>query len=451
MTTAISKIIDAFGGVRPFARAIGKSPSTVQYWIERGGIPASARDTVVQASEDLGVGLTRQTIMNVVLTRTPEEEGRESMNEDWSNAISPIEEIIEEARNGHMYILVDAEDRENEGDLIIPAQFATPDAVNFMATHGRGLICLAMTGERAGVLNLEPMTRNNRESMSTAFTVSIEAKEGVTTGISAADRARTVAVAIDPTKNHEDVVSPGHVFPLIARDGGVLVRAGHTEAAVDISRMAGLYPAGVICEIMKEDGTMARLPDLVSFAQLHNLKIGTIADLIAYRRRNDRFLERRIEVPFDSEFGEGFRSIVFKNTIDGSEHIALVHGKINNDEPVLVRVHRVDFMNDVLGEKGGRSDLVKQAMKTIAEADEAGVLIMVNTMRADLLAERLGAVRQIPYDPTSPLREYGHGAQILKDLGVRKMIVLSPQKPTKAPGIEGYGLSLEGWRQLKQG
>lgn len=447
----VNKIIDAFGGVRPFARAIGKSPSTVQYWIERGGLPGNVRDAVLTAADELGVGLTRDAITSCVLSQTPETESKTAMSEDWSNAISSIEEIIEDARNGRMYILVDAEDRENEGDLIIPAQFATPDAVNFMATHGRGLICLAMTGERAGILELEPMTRNNRESMSTAFTVSIEAREGVTTGISAADRARTIAVAIDPTKHHEDIVSPGHVFPLVARDGGVLVRAGHTEAAVDISRMAGLYPAGVICEIMKEDGTMARLPDLVAFAQLHNLKIGTIADLIAYRRRNDRFLERRIDVPFQSEFGDGFRSIVFKNTIDGSEHMALVHGKIHADEPVLVRVHRVDFMNDVLGEKGGRADLVQSAMKMISESEEAGVLILVNTMRPDVLAERLGAVRQAPYDPTSPLREYGHGAQILKDLGVRKMIVLSPHKPTRAPGIEGYGLSLEGWRQLKQG
>lgn len=446
---SIDRIVDAFGGVRPFARAIGKSPSTVQYWIERGGLPGSVCKQVLQAADDQGVGLTRAIILEAVSKGSPEQEITD-MSEDWGNAISSIEEIIEDARNGRMYILVDAEDRENEGDLIIPAQFATPNAVNFMATFGRGLICLAMTRERSRVLDLEPMTRNNRESMSTAFTVSIEAKEGVTTGISAADRARTVAVAIDPTKNDADIVSPGHVFPLVARDGGVLVRAGHTEAAVDISRMAGLYPAGVICEIMKDDGTMARLPDLVAFAQLHNLKIGTIADLIAYRRRNDRFLERRIEVPFASEYGEGFRSIVFKNTLDGSEHIALVHGKIQAEEPVLVRVHRIDFMNDVLAEKGDRSSLIHDAMKTIADADESGVLILVNTMRSDSLAERLGAASSEPYDPTAPLREYGHGAQILKDLGVRKMIVLGPHKPTKAPGIEGYGLSIEGWRQLKR-
>lgn len=446
---SIDRIIDAFGGVRPFARAIGKSPSTVQYWIERGGLPGNVCEAVLSAADDQGVGLTRGIILDAVSKGAPEKDSG-TMSEDWGNAISSIEEIIEDARNGRMYILVDAEDRENEGDLVIPAQFATPDAVNFMATYGRGLICLSMTSERAKILSLEPMTRTNRESMGTAFTVSIEAREGVTTGISAADRARTVSVAIDPTKNHNDIVSPGHVFPLVARDGGVLVRAGHTEAAVDISRMAGLYPAGVICEIMKDDGTMARLPDLVAFAQLHNLKIGTIADLIAYRRRNDRFLERRIEVPFKSEYGDGFRSIVFKNTIDGSEHMALVHGKISSEEPVLVRVHRLDFMNDVLAETGGRANLISAAMKTISEAKEPGVLILVNTMRSDLLAERLGAARAEPYDPTLPLREYGHGAQILKDLGVRKMIVLGPHKPSKAPGIEGYGLSIEGWRQLKK-
>ncbi|MEL7482114.1 MAG: 3,4-dihydroxy-2-butanone-4-phosphate synthase, partial [Pseudomonadota bacterium] len=241
------------------------------------------------------------------------------MAEDFSEAISTIDEIIEDARNGRMYILVDAEDRENEGDLIIPASFATPEAVNFMARFGRGLICLAMTAERSSTLKLDMMARENRESMGTAFTVSIEAKEGVTTGISAHDRARTIGVAIDPTCDEADIVSPGHVFPLVARDGGTLVRAGHTEAAVDISRMAGLYPAGVICEIMNDDGTMARLPELVSFAQLHGLKIGTIADLIEWRRKHDRYLERRVEAPLKSEFGDGFKTVVFRNSLDQSE------------------------------------------------------------------------------------------------------------------------------------
>ena len=370
------------------------------------------------------------------------------MAEDFSAAISSIDEIIEDARNGRMYILIDAEDRENEGDLIIPASFATPEAVNFMARFGRGLICLAMTRERAHVLHLDMMARDNRESMGTAFTVSIEAAEGVTTGISAADRARTIAVAIDPTLDHHDIVSPGHVFPLVARDGGTLVRAGHTEAAVDISRAAGLYPAGVICEIMNDDGTMARLPDLVAFAQLHNLKIGTIADLIAWRRRNDRYLERRVEAPLESKYGSGFKTVVFRNDLDGTEHIAIVHGKIEADAPVLVRVHRADVLADILGERGPRQGLVEKAMQAIAEAEEAGVLVFVNSMRPNAIAERLGAKDAAAGDPHAPLREYGVGAQILRELGVRRMIFLSNTQPTRVAGLDGYGLTIEGWRPL---
>lgn len=372
------------------------------------------------------------------------------MAEDFSAAISSIDEIIDEARNGRMYILVDAEDRENEGDLIIPANYATPEAVNFMARFGRGLICLAMTGERAATLNLDMMARDNRESMGTAFTVSIEAKEGVTTGISAADRAHTVAVAIDPTKDHHDIVSPGHVFPLIARDGGTLVRAGHTEAAVDISRMAGLYPAGVICEIMNDDGTMARLPELVSFAQLHNLKIGTIADLIEWRRKHDRYLERRVETPLKSAFGDGFKTVVYRNALDNSEHIAIVHGEISADSTTIVRVHRTDILADILGESGPRQGLVERAMKIIADAEEPGVVVFVNTMRPNALAERLGLKTAAAKDTHAPLREYGVGAQILRELGVRKMIYLSDAEPTRLPGIDGYGLSIEGWRALSE-
>ncbi|ACT59068.1 3,4-dihydroxy-2-butanone-4-phosphate synthase [Hirschia baltica] len=370
------------------------------------------------------------------------------MSEDFSTAISPIEEIIEDARNGKMYVLVDAEDRENEGDLIIPAQFATPDQVNFMAKFGRGLICLSMNRERARGLDLDMMARENRESMQTAFTVSIEAKEGVTTGISAHDRSHTIAVAIDPTKGPADIVSPGHVFPLVARDGGVLVRAGHTEAAVDISRLAGLYPAGVICEIMNDDGSMARLPELVSFAQLHGLKVGTIADLIAYRRREDRFLERKIETDFQSAYGGEFKLIVFKNTIDDTEHVALVKGRISGDEPTLVRVHRVDFLTDVLGQAGGREDMVKKAIKTLGDSDESGVAVFVRMgTKADLVT-RLGGVDDGKPDPSAPLREYGIGAQILKDLGVRKMILISNHGPSSLPGLDGYGLSVEGWRKF---
>jgi 3,4-dihydroxy 2-butanone 4-phosphate synthase/GTP cyclohydrolase II len=372
------------------------------------------------------------------------------MDSEFHSAISSIEEIIEDARNGRMFILIDAEDRENEGDLIIPATFATPEAVNFMARFGRGLICLAMTQERAHTLRLDMMTRNNRESMGTAFTVSIEAKEGVTTGISAHDRARTIAVAIDPTLDHDDIVTPGHVFPLIAKEGGTLVRAGHTEAAVDISRMAGLFPAGVICEIMNDDGTMARLPELVAFAQLHNLKIGTIADLIAWRRQNDRFLERRVEAPLNSSYGDGFRTVCFRNTLDNSEHIAIVHGDIRPNSTTLVRVHRTDVLADVLGEKGPREGLVGKAMRIIASSPEPGVVVFVNAMQPGSIAERLGLKSAAPRDPSAPLREYGIGAQILRELGVRRMIYLSDTQPTRLAGLDGYGLTIEGWRRLNE-
>ena len=370
------------------------------------------------------------------------------MAENFSGAISSIDEIIEDARNGRMFILIDAEDRENEGDLIIPASFATPEAVNFMARFGRGLICLAMTSERARTLNLDMMARENRESMGTAFTVSIEAKDGVTTGISAHDRAHTINVAIDPTLDADDIVSPGHVFPLVARDGGTLVRAGHTEAAVDISRMAGLNPAGVICEIMNDDGSMARLPELVAFAQLHNLKIGTIADLIEWRRHHDRYLERRVEAPLDSAYGSGFKTVVFRNSIDGAEHLAIVHGNIEPNQTTLVRVHRADILADILGEKGPREGLVARAMAVLAGAEEPGVMVFVNTMRPDAMSQRLGLKTGEAPDQHAPLRDYGVGAQILRELGVRNMIYLSDSEPARVAGLDGYGLSIEGWRPL---
>jgi 3,4-dihydroxy 2-butanone 4-phosphate synthase / GTP cyclohydrolase II len=377
-----------------------------------------------------------------------------SGKDDFSAAISPIEEIVEEARNGRMFILVDAEDRENEGDLIIPAQFATPAQVNFMAKHGRGLICLSLTRERAGSLELDMMARENRESMKTAFTVSIEAREGVTTGISAHDRAHTIAVAIDPTKGATDIVSPGHVFPLVAREGGVLVRAGHTEASVDISRLAGLYPAAVICEIMNDDGSMARLPELVSFAQLHGMKIGTIADLISWRRRHDRFLERRMESDIETSQGP-FRIVVFRNTLDNVEHVAVVRGRIQAESPTLVRVHRVDFLADVLGESGRRSGLVGQALQRLAEAEEPGVAVLVRMGLGEDIARTLGALEGAPRPgettATMPLREYGVGAQILKDLGVRRMILLSNTRPGPLPGLDGHGLAVEGWRRIDTG
>ncbi len=359
----------------------------------------------------------------------------------FTSAISSIEDIIEDARNGRPYILVDAEDRENEGDIIIPAQFATPEQINFMAKHARGLICLSITAERARTLRLPPMASDNQSGHGTAFTVSIEAREGVTTGISAHDRAHTVAVAIDPTKGTDDIVSPGHVFPLVAKDGGVLVRAGHTEAAVDISRMAGLNPAGVICEIMKDDGSMARLPDLVAFAQLHGLKIGAIADLIAYRRRTERQVERVLETPFDSAYGGRFRMVIYRNILDGTEHVVLTKGKIDPDKPTLVRMHRVDMAADMLGHKEERADYVPRALRAISEYDGAGAAVFIRDSNPAWLSERYG---QPDVSQTeNVLRDYGVGAQILIDLGVRDMRLLSSSK-TILPGSGGYGLRILG-------
>jgi 3,4-dihydroxy 2-butanone 4-phosphate synthase / GTP cyclohydrolase II len=368
---------------------------------------------------------------------------------DDSPALVPIEEIIEEARNGRMYILVDDEDRENEGDLIIPAQMATPDAINFMATHGRGLICLSMTRERCDQLGLAPMARENRESMQTAFTVSIEAREGVTTGISAADRARTISVAVDASKGPGDIVSPGHVFPLTARDGGVLVRAGHTEAAVDISRLAGLNPSGVICEIMKDDGTMARMDDLVSFARLHNLKMGTIRDLIAYRRKHDHLVEKRAEMQFTSRWGGDWNAMTFFNKATGEETIALVKGRIDPDKPTLVRMHTMSMFVDVFGEDNERSGLLSRSMELIAE-EGSGVLVLINRRMRDSTSRFMhlrGLGKAAGAPEIEELRDYGGGAQILTELGVHDMILLTNTHHTLV-GLDGYGLSIVGERPI---
>lgn len=349
---------------------------------------------------------------------------------DETPVLVGIEEIIDEARNGRMYILVDDEDRENEGDLIIPAQMATPSAVNFMATHGRGLICLALDKRRVDELGLEPMSRNNKESMQTAFTISIEAKEGVTTGISAADRARTVSVAIDATKGPDDIVTPGHVFPLMARDGGTLVRAGHTEAAVDISRLAGLNPSGVICEIMNEDGTMARLDDLVAFARKHDLKIGTIRDLIAYRMRNDHLVERIGERSFESEFGGQWRLITYRNTVSDTEAYVLQKGHVVPGEPTLARVHPISIFDDVLGAPGPRKGTLQRAMSAIGEHG-SGVIV--------ILTQRLGSSGDWARDEKD--RNVGIGSQILADLGVHEMVLLTNSNPDYV-ALEGYGLTI---------
>jgi 3,4-dihydroxy 2-butanone 4-phosphate synthase / GTP cyclohydrolase II len=361
---------------------------------------------------------------------------------DDSPALVPIEEIIEEARNGRMYILVDDEDRENEGDLIIPAQMATPDAINFMATHGRGLICLAMTKARCDQLGLAPMTRDNRESMETAFTVSIEAKEGVTTGISAADRARTVSVAVDASKGPQDIVSPGHVFPLTARDGGTLVRAGHTEAAVDISRLAGLNPSGVICEIMKDDGTMARMDDLVSFARMHNLKMGTIRDLIEYRRKHDHLVECVSEAPFTSDYGGEWIAKTYRNKIDGSSHIAMQKGRIVEGAPTLVRMHGISIFSDILGQPGPRKRILQRAMTEIGSAG-AGVIVL-------LMPSTEARLQMLTGQPNAmDLRTYGIGAQILADLGIHDMTLLT-NAHRNVVGLDGYGINIVGERAIPE-
>ena len=360
--------------------------------------------------------------------------------------LSTPEEIIDEARNGRMFILVDDEDRENEGDLVVPAQMATPDAINFMARHGRGLICLAMARARVEQLGLDLMTRTNGTRHETAFTISIEARDGVTTGISAADRARTIAVAIDAAQGAEAIVSPGHVFPLVARDGGVLVRAGHTEAAVDVARLAGLNPSGVICEIMDEDGTMARLDRLVTFAQFHGLKIGTIRDLIAYRRRHDHLVEKRAETVFDSEWGGQWRAMTFWNRATGSEQVALVKGKVDPTRPTLVRMHALSPFADLFGEAGARSGLLRRSMKAIGR-EGSGIVVVINRPRPDGLTLAIHARAGAAVPDMEELRDYGVGAMILNELGVEEMILLTNSRHTLV-GLEGYGLRVAGERAI---
>jgi 3,4-dihydroxy 2-butanone 4-phosphate synthase/GTP cyclohydrolase II len=356
---------------------------------------------------------------------------------ELSKYLSSAEELIEEARNGRMFILLDDDDRENEGDLVIPAQFATPDAINFMARHARGLICLALTQARVEKLGLSLMSRQNGTRHQTAFTVSIEAREGVTTGISAADRAKTIAVAIHPDSTRDNITTPGHVFPLVAREGGTLVRAGHTEASVDIARKAGLHPSAVICEIMNDDGTMARLPDLVTFAQKHNLKLGTIADLIAYRRLTERLVRKVEEGEFKHAAGGDWRAIVYANTVEYQEHLALVKGDVSDGSPVMVRMHAVDLLDDMTGQPHWIA--VHNAMHMIGKAGR-GVVVMIREHRKTALAERVRLLSAQPR-PARELRDYGIGAQILLDLGVKNMILLTNRRRTVI-GLDGYGLNI---------
>ena len=368
--------------------------------------------------------------------------------------LSPIDEILEDLRNGRMIILVDAEDRENEGDLVVAAQMATPETINFMAKHGRGLVCLSLTKQRADQLRLEYMSRQNEARKRTAFTVSIEAREGVATGISAHDRARTIATAIDPTKDHNDIVSPGHVFPLIAREGGVLVRAGHTEASVDLCRLAGLYPAGVICEIMNDDGTMARMPDLVAFAQRHGLKIGTIEDLIGYRLKHDRIVRRVAKSTLESAYGGPFDLHVYETTVEPVEHLALVKGDLNAPGPVLVRVHAVDPLVDLLGmgEEGAKGSLIERSMRTIAQ-EGRGVVVLIRNLRpksvSDWLAQNAAPKRSSKADDERRQVEIGIGSQILRELGVSDMVLLSNAPPSRYVGLEAFGLRIVGHRKVE--
>ena len=359
--------------------------------------------------------------------------------------ISSAAEIIEEARAGRIFILVDDEDRENEGDLVIPAQFATPDAINFMVKHARGLVCLAMTKNRCEALGLPLMSQANGSRHETAFTVSIEAREGVTTGISAGDRARTVAVAINPEMGRDDIVTPGHIFPLKARDGGTLVRAGHTEAAVDISRLAGLIPAGVICEIMNDDGSMARLPDLVAFAQRHNIKLGTIADLIAYRRTTERLVKRVEQGMVPGPNGETWRMVAYESQVDHVEHLALIKGDLNGAEPVLVRMHAVDTIGDLLG--GKHLESLHGAIAQISAA-KRGVAVLIRESRPTAVSEHIRELAEGTRKERA-LRDYGIGAQILIDLGVKDMILLSNHKRTIV-GLEGYGLNVVEQRDIEE-
>lgn len=369
------------------------------------------------------------------------------------NELSKIEEVIADAKAGKLFILVDDEARENEGDLCVVAECATADAINFMAKYGRGLICLALTRQRTETLGLTMMDRRNESRHETAFTVSIEAREGVTTGISAHDRAHTIKTAIDPTCNERDITTPGHIFPLVARDGGTLVRAGHTEAVIDIARAAGYdNPAGVICEIMNDDGRMARLPDLVTFAREHDLKIASIADLIAWRRRNESLVQRMVETTVTTRIGGDWRMMIYTNTISNIEHIALVKGDISGDTPVLVRMHALDLMADLIGEVSEKrtGNELASAMKMIGNAGQ-GVVVVLREASASSLTAMVSQklVAQIDGGSNRELRDYGVGAQILTDLGISQMILLSNTRPNVV-SLEGYDLEIIDWQPLQQ-
>ncbi|MFK7943807.1 MAG: 3,4-dihydroxy-2-butanone-4-phosphate synthase [Paracoccaceae bacterium] len=364
---------------------------------------------------------------------------------EYADAISSVADIIDEARNGRMFILVDHEDRENEGDLVIPAQMATPETVNFMAMHGRGLICLAMPGDALDKLGLPLMAASNQSRHETAFTVSIEAREGVTTGISAHDRARTISVAIDANAGPADIATPGHVFPLPAKEGGVLTRAGHTEAAVDVARLAGMTPAGVICEIMNEDGTMARLPDLVAFAQKHGLKIGTISDLIAYRRKHDNLIREVDSRDVDSVFGGTWKLHVFRDEPAQAEHYALIKGDVADGAPVLTRMHVLDPLEDVIALNEDRWQQVPNSMAAIAK-EGRGAVVILRDSSATAVSDKLLTPGVSPKE----IRQYGVGAEILSNLGITELIMLTNSPAPKLVGLDGYDIRIIEVRPIHQ-